>query len=110
MLCPLLIALYHRTAEGGSDLQAFILSFIATLIVGLTLRLTTKSNQGLGNKEGVAVVSLGWAVTALFGSLPYLFDRVFAAAGRGWLVEFSFCYFEAMSGFTTTGATVLTEI
>ena len=110
MLCPLLIAFYHRTADGGSDLQAFILSFVATFIVGLTLRLTTKSNQGLGNKEGVAVVSLGWAVTALFGSLPYFFDRVFAAAGRSWLVEFSFCYFEAMSGFTTTGATVLTEI
>ena len=110
MLCPLLIALYHRTPEDGSDLQAFILSFCFTLIVGLALRLTTRSNQGLGNKEGVAVVSLGWTVTALFGSLPYLFDRVFAEAGRGWLVEFSFCYFESMSGFTTTGATVLTEI
>ncbi|MCE2393157.1 TrkH family potassium uptake protein [Candidatus Poribacteria bacterium] len=110
MLCPLLIAFYQRTTEGGSDLQAFILSFCITLIVGLVLRLTTKSNQGLGNKEGVAVVSLGWAVTALFGSLPYLFDRVFAEAGRNGLVEFSFCYFEAMSGFTTTGATVLTEI
>ena len=110
MLCPLLIAFYHRTTAGGSDLQAFILSFVATLIVGLILRLTTKSNQGLGNKEGVAVVSLGWAVTALFGSLPYLFDRVFAATDRSWLVEFSFCYFEAMSGFTTTGATVLSEI
>lgn len=110
MLCPLLIAFYHRAADGGSELQAFILSFCITLIVGLVLRLMTKSNQGLGNKEGVAVVSLGWAVTALFGSLPYLFDRVFAASGRSGLVEFSFCYFEAMSGFTTTGATVLTEI
>ncbi len=110
MLCPLFIALFRRTADGGSDLQAFISSFCVTLIVGLTLRLTTKSNQGLSNKEGFAVVSLGWAVTALFGSLPYLFDRVFAEAGRNWLAEFSFCYFESMSGFTTTGATVLTEI
>ncbi len=110
MLCPLLIALYHRTPDDRSDLQAFILSFCFTLIVGLALRLTTKSNQELGNKEGVAVVSLGWAVTALFGSLPYLFDRIFAETGRSWLVEFSFCYFESMSGFTTTGATVLTEI
>ena len=107
MLCPLLIALYRRDE---SDLQAFIVSFCFTSIVGLILRLTTKSNQGLGNKEGVAVVSLGWIVTALFGSLPYLFNRVFAEAGRNWLVEFSFCYFESMSGFTTTGATVLREI
>ena len=110
MLCPLLIAFYRRTTDGEADFQGFIFSFCFTFIVGLTLRLTTKSNQGLGNKEGVAVVSLGWAVTALFGSLPYLFNRVFAEAGRNWLVEFSFCYFEAMSGFTTTGATVLTEI
>ena len=110
MLCPLLIALYRRTAEGESDLQAFVLSLCTTLIVGLILRLTTKSNRELGNKEGVAVVSLGWTVTALFGSLPYLFDRVFAEEGRNWLVEFSFCYFESMSGFTTTGATVLSEI
>jgi trk system potassium uptake protein TrkH len=97
-------------ADGGSDLRAFIFSLCATLIVGLILRLTTKSNQGLGNKEGVAVVSLGWTVTALFGSLPYLFNRVFAEVDRNWLVEFSFCYFESMSGFTTTGATVLSEI
>ncbi len=110
MLFPLLIAFYRRGIETGSDLRAFILSFCVTLIVGLILRLTTKSDQGLGNKEGVAVVSLGWTVIALFGSLPYLFDRVFAAAGRNWLVEFSFCYFESMSGFTTTGATVLLEI
>ena len=110
MLLPLLIALYPKTAGGGSDLQAFILSFCFTLIVGLILRLTTKSDQGLGNKEGFAVVSLGWAVMALFGSLPYLFNRVFAEAGRNWLVEFSFCYFESMSGFSTTGATVLSEI
>lgn len=110
MVCPLLITFYYRTADGGSDLQAFILSFSTTLIAGLMLRLTAKSNQELRNKEGVAVVSLGWTVTALFGSLPYLFNRVFAEAGRNGLVEFSFCYFEAMSGFTTTGATVLSEI
>lgn len=110
MLCPLLIALYRGTADGESDLQAFVLSLCTTFIVGLVLRLTTKSNRELGNKEGVAVVSLGWTVTALFGSLPYLFERVFAEEGRSWLVEFSFCYFESMSGFTTTGATVLSDI
>ena len=84
--------------------------FIITLLVGLALRLRTKSGQELGNKEGFAVVTLGWAVIALFGAFPYFFHRVFMEAGRNWLVEFSFCYFESMSGFTTTGATVLNEI
>ena len=45
-----------------------------------------------------------------FGSFPYLFADVFAADDRPPVTEFAFCYFESMSGFTTTGATVLTEI
>ena len=110
MLCPLLIAVYYRSAKGESDLRAFIFSFLITLLVGLALRLRTRSGQELGNKEGFAIVTLGWAVIALFGSFPYFFHRVFEEADRNWLVEFSFCYFESMSGFTTTGATVLTEI
>ena len=110
MVCSLLIAVYYRSANGESDLQAFIYSFLVTLLVGLALRLTTKSNQELGNKEGFAIVAFGWAIIALFGSLPYLFYGVFQESERNWLVEFSFCYFESMSGFTTTGATVLTEI
>ena len=110
MLVPLLIALYYRSANGESDLGAFIFAFVTTLVVGVLLRLTTKSEQELGNKEGFAIVALGWVVCALFGCLPYLFHGVFAAEGRNWLTEFSFCYFEAMSGFSTTGATVLTEV
>ena len=110
MLCPLFIAVYYRSANNESDLRAFIYAFLITLFVGLVLRLTTKSDQELGNKEGFAVVALSWSVMALFGSLPFLFHGVFQESGRNWLVEFSFCYFESMSGFTTTGATVLTEI
>lgn len=110
MLVPLLIALYYRSANGESDLGAFIFAFVMTLAVGVLLRLTTKSKQELGNKEGFAIVALGWAVCALFGCLPYLFHGVFAAEGRNWLAEFLFCYFESMSGFSTTGATVLIDI
>ena len=110
MFVPLLIALYYRSANGESDLGAFIFAFGTTLVVGVLLRLTTKSERELGNKEGFAIVALGWAICALFGCLPYLFHRVFAADSRNWLVEFSFCYFESMSGFSTTGATVLTQI
>ena len=110
MLCPLLIAVYYRSVNGESDLQAFIYSFLITLFVGFLLRLTAKSDQELRNKEGFAVVALGWAGVALFGSLPFLFHGIFQESGRNGLIEFSFCYFESMSGFTTTGATVLTEI
>ena len=110
MLLPLVLAVYYQSAAGDSDLRPFIYSFVITLLVGVVLRLMTKSKQELGNKEGAAVVALGWTVCAVYGSLPYLFHGTFAGAQRNWLVEFSFCVFESMSGFTTTGATVLTQI
>ena len=110
MLIPLLLAVYYQSAAGDSDLRPFIYSFVITFLVGAVLRLRTKSEQELGHKEGAAIVTLGWTVCAVYGSLPYLFHGVFASAERNWLVEFSFCVFESMSGFTTTGATVLTQI
>jgi len=110
MLFPLLIAVYYRSTNGEDDLPAFIYALLVTLAVGLTLRLTTKSRQELRIKEGFAVVALGWAGSALFGALPFVFHRTFAAEGRNGFQEFAFCYFESMSGFSTTGATVLTAI
>ena len=113
MLLPLGIATYFYFKQGAaeSDLSAFVYATIITLCVGLILRFTVKpAEPELGLREGFAIVTLGWVVVALFGSFPYLFADVFAADGRSSLDEFSFCYFESMSGFSTTGATVLTEI
>lgn len=113
MLLPLGIATYFYFKQGAakSDLSAFVYATIITLCVGLILRFTVKpAEQELGLREGFAIVTLGWVVVALFGAFPYLFADVFAADGRSSLDEFSFCYFESMSGFSTTGATVLTEI
>ena len=90
---------------------AFVYTTVITLCVGLILRITVKpADPELGIREGFAIVALGWVFVALFGSIPYQLAGVFAAEGRSPLVEFSFCYFESMSGFSTTGATVLTEI
>lgn len=113
MLLPLGIAIYFyfKPDAAESDLYAFVYATIITLCVGLILRFTMKpTDPELGLREGFAIVTLGWVVVALFGSFPYLFADVFAADGRAPLEEFSFCYFESMSGFSTTGATVLTEI
>lgn len=113
MLLPLSIAIYYyfNAGEPKDDLFAFIYSTIITLCIGLLLRFTTKPSQPeLGIREGFAIVALGWVFVALFGSFPYLFAGIFSAEGRPPLEEFSFCYFESMSGFSTTGATVLTEI
>lgn len=113
MLLPLGIAAYYyfNPDAGESDLYAFVYAVVITFCVGLILRSAIKpSEPELGIREGFAIVTLGWVVVALFGSFPYLFADVFAADGRLPLEEFSFCYFESMSGFSTTGATTLTEI
>ena len=113
MLLPLSIGIYYfvSASEPKDDMMAFVYATIVTLCVGLILRFTIKpSEPELGIREGFAIVTLGWVVAAFFGSFPYLFAGIFSIEGRTSWVEFSFCYFESMSGFSTTGATVLTEI
>ena len=113
MLLPLSIGIYYFVSAGEpkDDMMAFVYATIVTLCVGLILRFTIKpSEPELGIREGFAIVTLGWVVAAFFGSFPYLFAGIFSIEGRTSWVEFSFCYFESMSGFSTTGATVLTEI
>ena len=110
MLLPLVVTLIYRGTKGDTDLWAFLSSFAITCLIGVVLRFTTKSKQELRNKEGAAVVAFGWTACALFGALPYLFHGVFGGIDRNFFVEFSFCFFESMSGFTTTGATVLSQI
>ncbi len=110
MLLPIVVALYYRTSGSDTDLWAFPSSFAITCLIGAILRFTAKSKQELRNKEGAAVVAFGWTACAIFGALPYFFHNIFGDVNRSFLVEFSFCFFESMSGFTTTGATVLAQI
>ena len=113
MLLPLGVAIYYRSAAGEvqNDLMAFVISAIITLVIGLGAPFQySGAQEELGIREGFAVVALGWVTVALFGALPYLYAEVFRIGGHSPWTEFSFCYFESMAGFSTTGATVLTEI
>jgi trk system potassium uptake protein len=71
---------------------------------GLGLERATRGRGQAGLREGFLVVSLTWLLAAAFGALPYLLS------GEGELSRPIDAYFEAMSGFTTTGATVVTDI
>lgn len=88
---------------GGKDAPALLLSIGATLVSGGALWLAFKSHRhALGKRDGFLIVATGWAVASLFGCLPYLFS--------GSIPSFTNAYFETMSGFTTTGATILADI
>lgn len=82
-------------------LQSLIMSCGITLLVGLFLRVYTRENKNdeIKKREGFLIVATGWLSMALFGCLPYIIS--------GWIPNLSNAFFETMSGFTTTGATIL---
>ena len=91
-IVPLATALYY-----GEDWRIFLYSLLITLAVGLFLEFGFKTARVIERSDGFTIVAFTWLLIPLLGTLPYLF------LGLGFLDSF----FEAMSGFTTTGATVL---
>jgi len=100
MIFPFLFALYF----GEGDARFLITSSLITISSGLTLFFGFKNTgeEEISHKEGFLIVGLGWICAGAFGTLPYIFSGTFNS--------FVDAYFEAMSGFTTTGATVLLSI
>lgn len=99
MALSLPFSLYY----GGGDAKALALSVAATLGAGAVLWAAfNKHRQALGKREGFLIVAVGWVFASLFGCLPYLIS--------GSIPSFTDAYFETMSGFTTTGSTILADI
>ncbi len=99
LLVPLLVSFFYREP----DVQSFLFSFLITAGVGgITLLLTRKANKTFGKREGYLIVSTVWVVFSAFGALPYYLG--------GFIPNFADAYFETISGFTTTGASILNNI
>ncbi|MFN8241739.1 MAG: TrkH family potassium uptake protein [Bacteroidales bacterium] len=88
----------------GEDVAgSFLKSGIITIIIGILVFTPLKSDEKLtGNREGYIIVSGIWILLAIFGTLPYLFS--------GSIKNFIDAFFESMSGFTTTGATIINDV
>lgn len=100
LLPPIGVALWY----GDQGHWTFLLAFAITLITGLLLWYPTHDLQReLRTREGFLITALFWLVLALFGCLPFIF---FGATELS-LVD---AFFEALSGLTTTGATVLVDL
>ena len=82
--------------------KSFLISGIITLVFAFLLGFLTKGNINLTRRDGFGVVTFGWIVIAIFGSLPYLLSEVINHPISA--------LFETMSGFTTTGASVLSNL
>jgi len=93
---------------------ALLGSMAICFLVGWAMRYAGRKTDGvLYRKEAMAVVGLSWVLATLLGALPYLFSgtaRGYDAENEPIRMSFIDCLFEAQSGFSTTGATVLTAV
>ena len=97
------VAMLVSFIYGDPDDGAFLVSTLLTLIAGLIgILIGRKADSRVGEREGYVIVALVWVVFSAFGMLPYWLS--------GQIPDFSDAWFETMSGFTTTGATILNDI
>lgn len=96
MILPMLVGLIY-----GESPRPFLLAILITAIAGAALSLL-KSDTKLFAREGFFAVGLIWVLFGVFGALPFYFC--------GYFESYVDCFFECVSGFTTTGATILTAV
>jgi len=97
-LCfPLALALFY-----GEPVAPFVVAIVVAIVVGVGFEQFDEEGR-LGPREALLMVAITWLLVALIGAIP------FVVAGRGTIAHPVNAAFEAMSGLTTTGATVLRE-
>ena len=99
----ILISLVVSLIYGDGDSYSFMVTAGIALSLGFISRLfTRKTKSDIGKREGYIIVSLVWVVFSFVGALPFMIG--------GYIPNLSNAFFETMSGFTTTGSTILQEI
>jgi len=100
MLLSLLVSFFYEQSSWKAILASAGVSFLTGILTWWATR--KQENKELRSKDGYLVVTLGWVLMSFFGSLPYVFS--------GTIPSYPDAFFESISGFTTTGATILTDI
>jgi len=97
---PLLVSIIYDE-NSTFDLIA---SMLACTSAGLLINLSTKNREHttLNHRDGVAIVTFGWICAGVVGAIPFI--------TTGEIPDFTNAFFESVSGFTTTGASILSDI
>ncbi|MBD0836369.1 TrkH family potassium uptake protein [Aestuariibaculum suncheonense] len=98
----LLSALVSLIYKDGVTSQIFTAGILTLLIGVISMFLTRNHIKEMNKREGYIVVSFGWIIMSLSGTLPYVFTESIS--------NFTNAFFETMSGYTTTGASILNDI
>ena len=96
LLNCLAVSLWYQSV----DVMPFVWSILITVGTGFLFRLLGRNADNLlGRRDAYFVVTVAWILFTLFGTLPFMIS--------GYIHSFTDAFFEAMSGFTTTGATII---
>lgn len=98
MTLALPFSLYYM----DGDFNAILISVGITVGIGFIAWFTTRGESEIKVRDGFAIVTLGWVTSAIFGALPFLISGSISSPVDA--------FFESMSGFTTTGASILIDI
>lgn len=99
MLLAAAVSFFYKEPEASRLFYSALLTVVTAILVFTPLR---NEERLSGYKEGYIIITGLWIVCSLFGTLPYILT--------GSISNFSNAFFESVSGFTTTGATILTDI
>ena len=98
----LLSSLVSAIYKDGVTLQLFLSGIIVVFLGFSAMVFTRNHKKEMKKREGYIVVTFGWIIMALSGTLPYIFTETISS--------FTNAFFETMSGFTTTGASIINDI
>ncbi len=98
MILPCIVALIYKERSG----YAFFIMMVLCFIIGMLVSRRKPKNQLFFAKEGFVIVALSWIVMSIFGALPFVIS--------GEIPSFTDALFETISGFTTTGASILSDV
>lgn len=98
LLITMLVALFYK-----EDVMPFVWPISAAAAIGGIAQLIgSNASKSIGRRDGYIIVSLAWLLFSLIGTLPFIFTQC--------VPDFASAFFEAMSGFTSTGATIIDDI
>lgn len=100
MLAPLAVSIIYR--EGFRNIIAFLIPILALVLLGGLMQIPKPKRKSLYQKEGFALTALVWIVMTVFGAIPFIINKD--------IPNYIDACFEIMSGFTTTGSSVITDI
>lgn len=98
MILPLIVSLYYKEKSG----YAFVATILILLALGFAISFKKPKNTVIYAKEGFVIVALSWIILSAFGGLPFFIS--------GEVPNYVDCFFETVSGFTTTGSSILKEV